>query len=128
MGTNKMIEDWEEVKYFKKEEFVCKCGCGFDKISRDLVMKLEHARIIAGIPFTITSGCRCVKRNNTEGGSPNSAHLRGTAADISCTTGVNRDKIVRAMIAVGFTRIGIAHTFIHVDVDTYLSNNVMWVY
>jgi uncharacterized protein YcbK (DUF882 family) len=62
------------------------------------------------------------------GGSKKSAHLRGNAVDIHCENSYHRFKIVQALLDVGFTRVGIASTFIHADVDEELTDSVIWTY
>ena len=105
------------MKYFKIDEFKCKCGCGLNNISEKLLEKLDNAREEAGIPFIINSACRCQKHNTREGGSTSSRHLTGMAVDIRANTSVNRYKIVQSLIKNGFVGIGIAKTFIHADID-----------
>jgi uncharacterized protein YcbK (DUF882 family) len=115
-------------KFFKLEEFTCKCGCGLTNISPTLVSKLDKARGIADIPFVINSGCRCEKHNKMVGGSKSSSHLKGLAVDIKATTSTQRYKIINALLIAGFTRIGVAKTFIHVDIDQDKARNVIWTY
>lgn len=80
-------------KNYKKSEFVCPCGCGLNNISDDLVICLQALRFHFKKPVVITSGCRCKKYNRSLVGSvPNSAHLRGCAADIYIS-GVSPKKI-----------------------------------
>ena len=69
-------------KHFTREEFECKCGCGFDTVDAELLDVLEEVRVWFEEPVTINSGCRCVTHNENEGGKPNSQHLYGRAADI----------------------------------------------
>lgn len=90
--------------------------------------KLDFARTIANIPFIITSGYRCEAHNEAVGGKSNSAHTRGRAADIKATDSRSRFLIVEALLAAGFTRIGVAKTFIHADDDPTLPQEVMWDY
>jgi uncharacterized protein YcbK (DUF882 family) len=90
--------------------------------------KLDNARYTAGVSFVITSGFRCSRHNAAVGGVENSAHTKGVAADISATDSVSRFKIIEALIDVGFTRIGIAKTFVHVDMDRSKPGNVIWLY
>ena len=66
---------------FKREEFTCKCGCGFDTVDIQLIKLLDQIRFYFAEPVIITSGCRCFKRNVSEGGSDKSQHLIGKAAD-----------------------------------------------
>ena len=69
-------------KHFTREEFECKCGCGFDTVDAELLDVLEELRAWFNEPIMINSGCRCAKHNESEGGKPNSQHLYGRAADI----------------------------------------------
>lgn len=101
------------MKYFKLDEFKCKC-CGQAKMDDTFLSMIDDARDIAGIPFKINSGYRCPKHNK-EVGSTSKNHTSGKAADISATTGPARFKIISALLDAGFTRIGIARTFIHAD-------------
>ncbi|MCQ4370005.1 D-Ala-D-Ala carboxypeptidase family metallohydrolase [Enterobacter asburiae] len=69
-------------KHFSRSEFACRCGCGFDRISPELITVLEDVRTHFGAPVKINSGCRCEKHNAKVGGVPNSQHVQGIAADI----------------------------------------------
>ena len=106
-------------KYFKEIEY---------KMDVDFLAKLDKAREHAGIPFVINSAYRSPEHNAKVGGTPNSSHLKGLAVDIRCNNSVNRFKVLNALIANGFNRIGIADTFIHVDLDLSKSANVIWTY
>jgi len=94
----------------------------------------QIARNAIGSPLYITSGVRSPKRNALVGGSENSSHLKGLAVDISTNrigesmSPRHRFVIVRALIDAGVTRIGIAKTFIHFDVDPDKIQNVIWTY
>jgi len=118
-------------EHFDSKEFECKCGCGLMKVSDRFIAKLEEARCLAGIPFVITSGCRCEEYNELVGGVPDSAHLanpKTQAADILCISAETRWKVIYALIEVGFNRIGIGRTFIHVDDDYRKPPHVIWTY
>lgn len=69
--------------YFKAREFTCKCGCGTNKATDDLVQLCDKIRSLAGVPLYVNSGTRCKKNNTAAGGVPNSNHMTGTAADLS---------------------------------------------
>lgn len=69
-------------KHFSRSEFKCKCNeCEFDTVDVELIEFLEAIREQFG-PVTITSGCRCPEYNASIGGSKNSQHTKGRAADI----------------------------------------------
>lgn len=113
--------------YFSKEEEQCRC-CGCGGLVPDFRKKLNEARDIAGIPFILTSAFRCEKHNQDVGGTSESAHLEGLAVDIKCTDAWSRFKILSALFEVGFCRIGIGKTFIHVDDDLTKPQGVVWDY
>lgn len=115
-------------KYFNLKEFDCKCGCGKNNISLDLVSLLNDARKLSGIPFKINSGCRCESHNKIIGGKKDSSHLSGFAVDISCNNSRDRFLIEKSLLDVGFNRIGEGETFIHVDIDFSKSAKVKWRY
>ena len=94
----------------------------------DFLAKLDEAREYAGIPFKINSAYRTEEHNKSIGGSPNSSHIKGLAVDISAKDSRTRFKVLEALIKVGFNRIGVASTFIHVDDDKDKSSDVIWVY
>ena len=122
-------EDWSSIDYFTPDEFECPC-CqrGSEKMDFGMVLTLDHAREEAGIPFFINSAYRCPDHNAEVGGVSSSAHVRGYAVDIACDGSRSRHKIVTALKQQGFTRIGIAGDFVHVDADPNKPKKVMWVY
>jgi uncharacterized protein YcbK (DUF882 family) len=73
-------------KNFKKSEFDCKCGCDMpvDVLANitKLASQLQYIRDNVALPITINSGYRCEAHNKSVGGSENSQHLLGKAADI----------------------------------------------
>ena len=115
-------------QFFKEKEFACKCGCGPVLMDKDFVSRLDNARRIAGIPFHINSGFRCMKHNAKVGGVKESSHVFGFAADIGVSDSPSRYKIVNALLTAGFNRIGIGLSLIHVDSDPSKEANVIWVY
>lgn len=117
--------DWNEIKHFKKEEFTCKCGCGQNNINDEFVLLLEIARKKAGVPFSINCGFRCEKHNQEVGGVTDSAHCKGLAVDISARSDSDRFSIVSALLSVGFKRVLLYSTFIHVDEDLTKVNPIL---
>lgn len=105
------------MKYFKSSEFSCKCGCGFNNMNQDVLMMLDLARSMAEIPFFINCGCRCVKHNKEVGGVEDSSHLSGLAVDIRVHNDFVRYRIINSLLKVGFERVLIYDSFVHVDLD-----------
>ena len=85
-------------------------------MNKDFLERLDWARDLAGVPFAITSGYRCPDHNRKVG-STSTNHIRGMAADIACTAGPVRLKIIEALLNTGFRRIGMHPEFIHADVN-----------
>lgn len=117
--------NWSEVKHFKQEEFTCKCGCGFNNINDELVLLLDIARGLAKVPFSINSACRCDKHNKQIGGVEDSAHTKGLAVDISTLSDSVRFAVVSALLKVGFKRVLMYSTFVHVDEDLTKPNPIL---
>lgn len=118
-------------EHFSEWEFDCRCqGCMAkgSQMQSDFIRKLQTARTIANGPFSITSGMRCEPHNQESGGRPNSSHLTGWAADIAVTNSGKRFEVLQALIEAGFTRIGVARTFIHADCDPDKAPRVCWLY
>jgi len=122
----KKIEQQMALKYFKLSEFDDAPGTG-KNMKKQFLTKLDKARAIADVPFKITSGYRSKETNKRVGGVSTSSHLKGLAADISCKDSSTRQKIISGLIKAGFTRIGIADTFIHCDTDKD-KNDAIWLY
>src|SRR5690606_13665910 len=78
----------------------------------------------------INSGARSEAWNKKVGGVSNSAHKMPTckAADIKTTSSQIRDNIIKAAVEVGFKRIGVGSTFVHLDNDETKPQNVAWGY
>ena len=115
-------------KNFDKKEFVCKCGCGLFNMDAHLIGELQEFRDSADRPVVINSGSRCPYHNHVEGGTNHSAHLTGKAVDIQALTSQERFEIVSYFIWLGYTRIGIGKTFVHVDCDEDNPQCVIWLY
>lgn len=111
---------WDDIKYFKRREFACKCGkCGGHPVepSWDLIEVLEKIREHFGAPVTVNSGVRCATHNKNVGGATYSQHLYGTAADI-VVKGVSPAKVAEyaETLLPGTGGIGRYSTFTHIDV------------
>lgn len=115
-------------KHFTPSEFE-KLGCSIDDIDPNSLRALDYARSHAGIPFILTSAYRSKESELAKGRTGNSAHTRGRAFDIACSSDRQRFLIIRSCIVAGFTRIGIAKTYVHVDNDySCLPSPRVWLY
>lgn len=92
----------------------------------DFLEMLDEARTVAGIPFVITSGYRTEEWNEIVGGTSDSSHMKGCAADIACASSRDRFLILCSLVEAGFDRIGIGEDFIHVDSDWEKSAAIIW--
>ena len=113
-------------KHFHVSEFRCKETQENDMDESFLYM-LDELRERCGFPFVITSGFRSVK-HSAEINKPNGGgtHTKGIAVDIAVSNGVDRMMIVKEALAMGFGGIGVARTFVHVDMRA--TTPVMWTY
>lgn len=117
------------MKYFKYYEFDSPDVDGSGQMmNSELLQMLDTARELYAKPMVITSGFRTEEHNAKVGGTANSSHLRGLAADISCKTSGERWDMLDSLIKAGFNRIGIAKTFIHVDIDEEKQPFLIWTY
>ncbi len=107
--------------HFDSVEFECKCGCGKNNASPELVRMLEKLYDLMGASaIIVNSGCRCPVHSVRVGGGESDAHTRGIAADIvvkkqngSYYTG---EDIAEAAERLGFSGIGIMRNACHVDI------------
>ena len=112
--------------HFDRREFMCKCGCGRNNISADLVNKLESvfdylARTPTGCKScVITSGIRCPSYSESVGGFRNDAHTLSIAADCIYYQSDGKPYAPETVAAVaeklGFSGIGLMKGAIHLDI------------
>ena len=118
-----------DFKYFKIEDFDCQ-ETGDNEMDVEFIHKLDQLREACGFPFIITSGFRSKDHSIEKRKEKAGTHAQGIAADIKVSGGDQRYKIVEQAIQQGFTGIGIARTFIHVDSRVIGDSEapVMWCY
>lgn len=113
-------------KYFERSEFKCS-ETGENLIKDAFIHKLDDLRELCGFAFHITSGYRSpnhsVEAKKANGGGE---HTKGHAADIAVTNAAQRYTLLKNAFTMGFTGIGVASTFIHVD--TRRSEPKVWTY
>lgn len=110
-------------KNFRVREFACKDGSDEILIDNTLVNVLQHIRNTLGVSLTINSGYRTPAYNKRIGGSSNSMHTKGMAADV-CANGVDpiviayiADKYLDDMGGVELGSYGVYNTgYVHIDV------------
>ena len=109
--------DWmEKWKNFKLDEFKCSC-CGLVDINSDLLDLLQEARNVLG-PLQITSAYRCPEHNNKVSSTGLAgAHTTGKAIDIHVSNSAQRKQLID-YFTNKVTGLGIAKTFIHIDIIT----------
>ena len=112
---------------FYRDEFDCRCGCGWDNIDRRVVSWLQVVRDALGRPVHVTSGLRCKKHNRAVGGHQYSLHRRGLAADIT-VRGMMPEVLMDIIQCVAHCRCGIGvypnWRFVHFEIR---SDNRRWV-
>ena len=101
-------------QYFKRKEFTCRCGCGFDTVDFELVEILEKVREHFDKPVTINSGCRCDTYNTVVGGKPGSQHRNGRAADI-VVKDIDPSLVYELVDNLGVGGLGKYKSFTHID-------------
>ena len=103
-----------------------------DCIDRRLLFMLQQLEAHTGYPIFswINSGARSPSHNRKVGGVSNSSHKIPTckAVDIKAPSKFIRNHLVVAARDVGFKRIGVGKTFVHLDIDDRKLQYVAWGY
>lgn len=85
-------DSWDDIKYFRREEFRCKCGkyCNGYPVEPDLGMVriADAIRERLGVPISVNSGVRCETHNRNVNGAKSSQHLYGMACDLQKPKGI----------------------------------------
>lgn len=115
--------------YFHPSEFTrCTPPCKKSDMHPDTIARLNRMREIAGIPLVLNCAYRSPAHDRARGRSGTGAHTLGRAVDIRCNADDTRWKIITAAIEAGFTRIGVAGTFVHVDDSPTHAQERFWPY
>ena len=113
------------MRNFELSEFACS-HTGKNDMDSSFLTKLDELRDRCGFPFVITSAYRDITHPVEAKKNKGGTHTQGIAADIRVANGNQKYTIVKEAMAMGFTGIGIANTFIHVDTRT--TTPVIWTY
>lgn len=109
-----------KLRYFKPQEFErANPSCSIEDMNEEFLFKLDDARAICSVPFVINSAFRTedYEREHNRHIHNIGPHSKGLAVDLRCVSASDRLKMVLALLAVGFRRIGLYRGFIHVDSD-----------
>ena len=92
-----------------------------------LMQELEQVRTLLGYPMHISSGYRCPQLNRAIGGSKDSAHMQGFAADFTCPQFGAPPEIVRRLAASGlrFDQLIQESTWVHISFDPRMRQEVL---
>jgi zinc D-Ala-D-Ala carboxypeptidase len=112
-------------KYFKIEEFDCQ-ETGENAMQDEFIHALDSLREACGFSFTITSGYRSPKHSIEAKKAAPGMHSKGIAADIRVSGGAQRFLLAKKAFELGFSGIGVAKTFVHVDTRNTVP--VLWIY
>lgn len=116
----------EKYQYFKTQDFNCQ-ETGENKMLPQFIHKLDHLRAACGFAFNITSGYRSPSHSIESAKKNPGTHAQGIAADIYVNGGRQRMQIVKHAAALGFNGIGVAKSFVHVDMRDG-DKSVLWCY
>ena len=114
-----------EYKYFKLSDFDCQ-ETGENRMEAEFIEKLDELREACGFPFIITSGYRSPEHSIERRKKAPGTHAQGIAADIRVNGGAQRFKIVEMAHKLKFGGIGVAKSFVHVDIRE--KTPVLWCY
>ena len=113
------------MRYFKLSDFDCK-ETGNNEMSEEFLEKLDELRHVCGFPFIITSGYRDPSHSIEARKAKAGTHARGIASDIRINNGNEAYDIIKNAQSMGFNGIGVAKSFIHVDIRKGMP--VIWSY
>lgn len=94
---------------------------------KTLAEGLEQVRKLLGYPIFINSGYRSLELNRAVGGSSNSAHVQGYAADFTCRKFGTPDEIVKLLKNSGlkYDQIIAEGTWTHISFDPQMRQQTM---
>lgn len=113
---------WDNIKYFSRHEFACKCGryCnGFPvEPNRLLIEQADMVREHFGAPMFVSSGVRCAQHNRNVGGVDGSRHKSGKAMDFR-VEGKSANTVLKYVKTLPKIRYAYAidGSYVHMDVN-----------
>lgn len=116
-------------EHFSLDELIATSHRNFDNTPDEAAIErlrytarvLEHIRLILGTPVIVLSGYRSTLVNQAVGGSTNSQHMRGEAADIIAPKFGTALQVVRAIEAsdVRFDQLIYEGSWVHISAVDY---------
>lgn len=130
MTEESILKAWQMVRHFEFWEFSSpdltpESGL---RMNIEFVKRIDELRHRCNFPFTINSGFRSPEWNKEVGGVPASSHTQGLATDIAVRSSRQRFSVLKQAMTLGFNRIGVGKTFIHLDASFDLPQGVLWLY
>ena len=114
---------WDNIKYFDRNEFACKCGgkyCnGFPVEPQKLLVEAaDKVREHFGRPVRVSSGVRDKTHNSKVGGVSNSRHLTGKAMDftVSGKSAASTLEYVNTLPEIRYA-YAIDGSYVHMDIN-----------
>lgn len=121
VGNDEQAITWDDIKYFDRSEFACKCGKYCNGFPYEMDMKLvkvaDRVRSHFGAPAIVSSGVRCQTHNANVGGVANSRHTTGKAVDFRIVgkTAAQVLSFVQAQPEIAYS-YAIDGNYVHMDV------------
>lgn len=114
-----------DLRHFAESEFD-----HADEMDEGFLRTLDAIRHVSEVPIRITSDFRTPEENEEIGGFHDSPHMRGRAVDLVPIpdTSLNRFKVIKAMLNLTMTRLGLGvyDRHLHFDLDRKLSRPHLW--
>lgn len=119
----------KDYDHFPAHELICKCGnCDGGEMDDAFMADLISVREEIDVPFIVNSAYRCPEYNASVSSTGlDGPHTTGKAIDIRAGSRL-KFQIMDAFMKRGYSRIGIAKTFIHIDGDGTKPPQVIWQY
>lgn len=121
--------NWSDYPNFSKREFDCK-ETGLNDMQPEFMRKLQELRDLYGKPMKITSGYRSKFHSAEVKKQQGGTHTLGIACDVS-VSGSDAYKVIQLAMSLGFTGVGVAKTFVHLDIaqsDSRFHRPTIWIY
>lgn len=113
------------MKFFSLSEFDCK-HTGENQMQSSFLKRIDDLRSECGFPFVITSGYRSPSHPIEAAKKVPGTHSQGIACDIRIRDSAQRYILLKKAFEHGFTGVGVAKTFIHLD--TRPTTAAVWTY